>query len=464
MKLNLDFYQEKEEVLSKAQEELIKEYIEKYDDSDYEKYFKDTVSESEIYHLSSESQNMINWYPFQQETTILEIGGNLGELTEVFCKKAKRVVTIEPNLKKAKAIEKRHKKQSNLEVIVGNFKQIKLNEKFEYITLIGCMDDVYNILGENGKLENLIEIVKKYLNENGKILLAVDNKFGLRYFAGNPENKLNKKFESLIGYNNELEKIETFTYSSLKRKIEKLGLFSNFYYPLPDYRMPNVIFSDKQLPKYNTVDKYNPYYKDESTILINEIDVLREILKTDENMFHFFANSFFVEITQNKEDIKYQYISFNNLRKEQYRLITKISDTYVGKDVVNSEAHEHYENIQENIELLEKNEIKTVDYIENGKIYSKYIDQENMLNNVLTQALEENRKDVFDRIINQYIEVISKNSIKINNYKDTVFAEYKIEATKEEKELIKNMNFLSQGLWDMTFKNCFYLERRIVFF
>ena len=55
--------------------------------------------------------------------------------------------------------------------------------------------------------------------------------------------------------------------------------------------MPNVIFTDEQLPKYNSIDKYNPYYTDKSDILMNEIDVFREILKTDENMFTFFVSS-----------------------------------------------------------------------------------------------------------------------------------------------------------------------------
>ena len=79
---------------------------------------------------------------------------------------------------------------------------------------------------------------------------------------GNPENILNKKFESLIGYNNEPEKIESFTKSSLEQIFNSIGYKYTFYYPLPDYKMPNVIFSEKQKAKYNSIDKYNPYYKE----------------------------------------------------------------------------------------------------------------------------------------------------------------------------------------------------------
>ena len=63
------------------------------------------------------------------------------------------------------------------------------------------------IFGKNIELVEIIKILEKNLKEKGIFLIAVDNKFGLRYFTGNPENILNKKFESITGYSNEKEKI-----------------------------------------------------------------------------------------------------------------------------------------------------------------------------------------------------------------------------------------------------------------
>lgn len=462
MKLNTKFYQKKEENISEAERELIEQYINVYEQSIYEPYFKKNVNYNEIYHLSSTSQNIVNWYPFQEEQTVLEIGGNLGELTEVFCKKTKEVVTVEPNMLKAKAIDKRHKNRKNLEIIVGNLENIKFDKKFDIITLIGITGKIKEIVGRNVKLSNLIKMLEPYLKENGRFLIAVDNKFGLRYFAGNPDNILNKKFESLIGYNNELEKIETFTKSRLERKLKEIGYVANFYYPLPDYKMPNVIFSDKELPKYNSVDKYNPYFTEKSDVIINEIDVFREILKTDEEMFPFFANSFFVEVSRKPIDVAYKYISFNNMRKEKYRLLTKIADNYVEKQVVDELANDHYQNIKENIDLLKQNNIKTVDYVIDEKIQSKYICQDLLLNNVLTKLLESEDFKTFDTIINQYIDTLNTNTYQEENYENTVFAKYHIETP--DKDIIKDLHFAKQALWDMTFKNCFYIDNEFYFF
>ena len=299
---------------------------------------------------------------------------------------------------------------------------------------------------------------------DGRILLAVDNKFGLRFWAGNPENILEKKFTSLLGYNNEYEKIETYTKRYIETQLNEIGYKTRFYYPLPDYRRPNVIFSDDALPEYNSIDKYNPYYTGKSDILFNEIDVFREILKTDKDMFTFFANSFLVEVIKKEKeyDTTYNYISYNNLRKEKYRLITKISNTYVEKQIVNEKAEEHYENIKNNIKILQENNIKTVDYIDEDKIKSKYIEQKYLLNNVLTEKLEKGQVEEFDNIIKNYIKQISVKTYKENNYENTAFGKYRVEV--KDKSIIQDLNFVKNGMWDMTFKNCFLIDNQFYFF
>ena len=454
MKLNLNFCKNETNTITEQEKECIKNYIEKDNQELYENKFGENVTEYELYHLSTVSQNLINWYPFNTKDTVLQIGGDLGELTQVFCNNCEKVVTIEPNIEKAKAIAKRYENRENLEIIVGNIDDIILEEKFSIITIIGNNPKI--------KLKDNIQKLERNLKENGNFIIAVDNKFGLRYFMGNPENILNKKFESLIGYNNEPEKIESFTKSSLEQIFNSIGYKYTFYYPLPDYKMPNVIFSEKQKAKYNSIDKYNPYYKENSTIIANEIDVYREILKTDQQMFEFFTNSFLIILEKEKNEELPLYISYNNMRKEKYRLITKISKNVVEKKPVSKEAEGHYNNIKKNIELLQQNNIKTVDYIENGSIKSKYINQENLLNTVLTKSLEENNQQEFENIIEKYIQNLKKNKKVEPEYKDTIFSKYNIQI--EDKNILKELYFVENGFWDMTFKNCFYIENELYFF
>ena len=111
---------------------------------------------------------------------------------------------------------------------------------------------------------------------------------------------------------------------------------------------------------------------------------------------------------------------------------------------------------------MKENNIKTVDYEREGKVQSKYIKQELLLNNIITQMLENGENELLDKIINKYIEVLNYNIYNEEDYENTVFAKYNIEI--DNKEIIKDLHFQKRGLWDMTFKNCFYIDNEFYFF
>ena len=400
-------------------------------------------------------KNILNWYPFEESDVVLEVGYN--GITEVFTEKCKEVVLIEPNLEEEAALE-----VPNLSIIKQNLQLANISQKFDYIILIGIIGRMEELYGERIELADLIRFLEQYLEKDGKFLIAVDNKFGLRYFSGNPDNILNEKFKSLIGYHDEKEPIETFTKKSLEKKLNNIFYYTNFYYPLPDYKFPNVVFSDDYYPKYDTIDKYMPYYTDKSTIIMNEIDVFKEILKDNEEMFTFFANSFLVEVSRKKTPIKYRYISFNNFRKPKYRLITKISDKFVEKQVMNSLSNEHYNNIKKNVETLKSENINVLEYEKDGKIQSTYINQEHMLSNVITNLLEKEETAQVEEILNKYIELINRDCYTEENYENTVFERYDVDIP--DKEMLKELHFKQNGMWDMTFNNCFYMNDEFYFF
>lgn len=48
--------------------------------------------------------------------------------------------------------------------------------------------------------ENFLTIIGKHLNENGKIIIAIENKLGLKYWAGCQEDHVGKYFEGIEDY------------------------------------------------------------------------------------------------------------------------------------------------------------------------------------------------------------------------------------------------------------------------
>ena len=178
-------------------------------------------------------------------------------------------------------------------------------------------------------------------------------------------------------------------------------------------------------------------------------------------MFTFFTNSFLVEASKNEFNQQYKFISYNNARKTKYRLITKIAEEYVDKACVDENSKEHYNNIIDNINLLKNENINILDEITKQKIKSKYVNQEYLLSSVLTKKLEEKDLEGFYNILDKFYDVVKKSSKPIDKKEKTIFEEYYIEISEEDK---KGLFFLKNGLWDMTLKNCFYIDNEFYFF
>ena len=73
--------------------------------------------------------------------------------------------------------------------------------------------------------------------------------------------------------------------------------YTKFYYPMPDYKLPNIIFSDDYLPNEESINNYIPYLSDENAkVLFDEKEAYKDLIKN--NQFSFFANSFFIEASK----------------------------------------------------------------------------------------------------------------------------------------------------------------------
>ena len=168
----------------------------------------------------------------------------------------------------------------------------------------------YHILRDFSK-EKIIELenIARNLKENNRVLILADNKLGVKNICRNSKNE-NQLFN--------------------KKEIEYLldinGLtFRKFYYPLPDTNLCNVIFTDEHLPDRETISRDIVFYKENEFKENEETAKYKEILNLDENLFKIFANTFFIECSKNDfEDNKIEFVSFSNMRKEEYRIKTII--------------------------------------------------------------------------------------------------------------------------------------------
>ncbi len=446
MNLNLDFYKENEEDISQEEKTFIDTKLKNIDfEKDCISIIKNEPTLENILTLSEIRENILSWYPFKENTSILEIGANLGEITGLFCQKAKKVVAIEESKTKAEIIAKRHQNKQNLEIMVGDLNNIKIEEKFDYIILIGYL--------ENKKVDfkQTLNIAKTLLAENGTILLALDNKLGMKYFSKTDStgitisNPVNKQF---INLNKIYEYLKELDLSNIKT-----------YYPMPDYKLTNVIFTDQRPLSKNDLSRNVTYNNNDTILFFDENTAYRELLDIKENISKNFVNSYLLEITNKEINNKIKFISFSNMRKHEYKIKTIMDDEYVYKYPSNNESKKHIEETKENIEIIKESNLKTLDdYNENG-IISKF-SKEKTLDEIIIELFKNNQKDEAIDLMKRFKNEI-KEKLKPRDIEKNVFDKYEIKYNKED---LLSMYFVKDGLWDLIFQNCFFINQEFYFY
>ncbi len=141
-----------------------------------------------LYHLSPIRQNIIEWYPMRKDASVLEIGAGCGAITGMLSQKAKKVTCIELSRKRSLINAWRNSACDNVEIYVGRYEDIRLDEQYDLITLIGVLEYAGSYTaGENPYL-HMLQQVRSMLRPGGKILLAIENRMGLKYLNGARED------------------------------------------------------------------------------------------------------------------------------------------------------------------------------------------------------------------------------------------------------------------------------------
>lgn len=437
-------------VSEQAEKEIIMKYIDSFVNTEcIEKNIPKICNVAELSYLTSIGRNIISWYPFRKNSEVLLIGGELGNIAECLCEKKLKVTCVEPVLYRANAIGKRCSRFDNLNIFCSLLDNINFDKKFDYILCINNLEFYNELFKKNIEINEFFEFMANLLNDDGRLLFSFNNSVSLKRVFNFTTNK-------------SLNDNNTFSIKKIYSILDNIRLNSrHIYYPLPDSILPNVIFSDYMLPNNSSIDKFVSYYDNGSIETFNEVDAYKSLINIDKELFKKFANSFLIDAGKNEIQQKYFYISFNNIRKEKYRLVTKISKENVEKEPITKESINHILEMAENVKLLKEKGINIFDEYKNKKIISGYVKQDYMLIAVLLKQLKNGNiksfYDIFDKFINLIKNMKSYNEIPHEN----IFKKYGINISKE---ILEELNFVEYGFWDMTITNCFYIDDKFYFF
>ena len=208
----------------------------------------------------------------------------MGAITGILCDKAKQVTSVELSKQRASAIETRCQEKDNLEIIVGNFNDIKFDKKFDYITLIGVLEYAPLYTNTDNPFHDFLVQIKSLLKENGKLLIAIENQYGMKYFSGIPEDHTGKVYDGITGYDvsaNYAPAIVNSEYILFLRKYDgDFELYKDTYIIQYYEKGKYLVSNNLKKMRTNISDYVDSLSNEELNIGYNASKVYRNIYKT----------------------------------------------------------------------------------------------------------------------------------------------------------------------------------------
>lgn len=320
--LNYKYYSGTDSYSDGQIEDKLLELVKNNESAEYNRLIYENSNWAILYHLSDVRTNILDVVDFNGHERVLEIGAGCGAITGKLAEKVGKVTCIDLSRKRSLINAYRNKNKNNIEIYVGNFETVQqgLEEKYDYITLIGVFEYGQYYISSALPYEDFLLMIKKHLKKDGKIIIAIENKFGMKYWAGCKEDHLNKFYSGIEGYRDS-DRARTFSKLELEKILQKTGLNEyRFFYPYPDYKLPEIIYSDSFLPVKNELEKNIRNFDTDRLMLFDEKLAFNNVI--DSEMFPFFSNSFLIVCGMDKieEDA---YCKINNDCAPEFQVIEK---------------------------------------------------------------------------------------------------------------------------------------------
>lgn len=296
-RLNLTYYGGSDIYSDGAIEDKLLDIAKTHTEKELNEVIARTKDWSILYHFSHIRRNIVSWLPITKDETVLEVGSGCGAITGALTEKAKKVTCIDLSRKRSLVNAYRNSDYDNFEIMVGNFKDIEkeLPEQYDYVTLIGVFEYGEAYIGGKTPYEDFLLTLKKHLKPGGKLIIAIENRWGLKYFAGCREDHFGTFYEGINGYPHS-EGVKTFVRSELEEMFQKCGFADwKFYYPYPDYKLPFVIYSDDYLPGPGELHRNRGNYDRDRILVFEEDKVFDDVCR--QGLFAQFSNSYLVELS-----------------------------------------------------------------------------------------------------------------------------------------------------------------------
>ncbi|MBR6402236.1 MAG: HAD-IA family hydrolase [Eubacterium sp.] len=281
-------------------------------------------------------------------------------------------------------------------------------KKYDYIV------DTYGY-GKRSIDKKRLDSYRKLIKDEGTVLFTVENRFGLKYFCGAADPYTGISYDGINGYLKLLDKEKEsdrrcYSKKEVCRMLSESGFGTyKFFYPVPDSRMPQMIFTDDHQDCVNATERLIDYtYSDNAMIGVHH-RILPDMISS--GALGFMADSFLIEATVSGalSDIRYA-VSTADRGKDSGMATTIRDDGRVIKRPLFKEGEESLRKLYDNMDTLAGRGVPVIETELKEDERGLYISMPYIRNEGLSSALErmpeEKILSVFDRLF-EYINLAS---------------------------------------------------------
>lgn len=208
---------------------------------------------SSEYHLSPARANLVRPLRLDGMENVLELGCGCGAITRYLGERKCMVEAVEGSRPRAELARQRCRGLDNVHIINTNFNALTIPaQQYDAVFLIGVLEYAAMFMpgraGSEESLAAILGIVQKALKPGGILVIAIENRMGLKYWIGAGEDHFGEPDIGLYGYPAD-RGVRTYDKRQWKQILSGGSWKHAFVYPFPDYKMPRVLINDDFLAR-----------------------------------------------------------------------------------------------------------------------------------------------------------------------------------------------------------------------
>lgn len=196
------------------------------------------------YHLSRLRANLLRPLAVPEGARVLDVGAGTGALSRHLGERGASVVALEGSLDRARVAAERCRDLPNVEVVCGPLGELDDAEGFDLVVVCGVLEYAHAVMGGDAGADAFLSALRRSCRDDGAMVLAIENRLGLKYLLGYAEDHLGRPWIGLEGYPDE-PGVRTWSRAVLGSMLTDAGFdVARWLFPFPDYKLPVTVLSE----------------------------------------------------------------------------------------------------------------------------------------------------------------------------------------------------------------------------